>query len=82
MVNQIKLLFELISDYRHSRYREVPWGTIALAVGAVLYFLSPIDLIPDVINEYIMLVLLCNNLRLIAFFIGTLILNQKTTTVL
>ena len=27
----------------------MPWETIALAIGAIAYFVSPVDLIPDFI---------------------------------
>ena len=49
MINQIKLLFEMIRDYWKGEYRAVPWTSIAMAVGALVYFLSPVDLIPDFI---------------------------------
>lgn len=47
--NQIGLLFRMLWDYRSGAYREVPWKAVALAAAAVLYFLSPIDIIPDFI---------------------------------
>ena len=49
VVNQVKLLYELIRSYIDGSYREVPWMSIATAVAAVVYFLAPIDLIPDAI---------------------------------
>jgi uncharacterized membrane protein YkvA (DUF1232 family) len=49
LVNQVKLLYELIRSYIDGSYREIPWTSIATAAAAVVYFLSPIDLIPDVI---------------------------------
>jgi uncharacterized membrane protein YkvA (DUF1232 family) len=49
LVNQVKLLNELIRSYIDGSYREVPWVSIAMAVAAIVYFLAPIDLIPDVI---------------------------------
>jgi uncharacterized membrane protein YkvA (DUF1232 family) len=30
-------------------YREVPWQTIAIALGAIIYFVNPFDAIPDFI---------------------------------
>jgi uncharacterized membrane protein YkvA (DUF1232 family) len=30
-------------------YREIPYGSIVAAVAAILYFVSPIDFIPDFI---------------------------------
>jgi uncharacterized membrane protein YkvA (DUF1232 family) len=49
LVNQVKLLNELIRSYIDGTYREVPWVSIATAVAALVYFLAPIDLIPDMI---------------------------------
>ncbi len=45
--SDLKLLFELVNDYRKGEYREIPWTSIAAIIGALLYVLSPIDLIPD-----------------------------------
>jgi len=47
LFNQVKLLFGMIGDYWNGVYKDVPWYTIAMAVAAVVYFLSPVDLIPD-----------------------------------
>ena len=47
--NDIKLMVALISDYVDGNYKEVPWNVIASIVGAVVYFVSPIDVIPDFI---------------------------------
>lgn len=47
--DDFKLLFSLISDYYHGRYREVPWYVITAVGAAMLYILSPIDLIVDFI---------------------------------
>jgi len=46
-LNDIKLFFSLIRDYVNGNYREIPWYSIAAIVAALLYVLSPIDLIPD-----------------------------------
>lgn len=46
---EIKLLLSMIRDYWNGDYRDIPWSTVAAAVGALLYVLSPVDLIPDVI---------------------------------
>ena len=48
-VNAVKALFSLIRAYWLGEYREIPWYTIAAIVAALLYVLSPIDLIPDFI---------------------------------
>jgi uncharacterized membrane protein YkvA (DUF1232 family) len=48
-ISDIKLLFALIQDYFKGQYREVPFWSIAAIVAALLYVLSPFDLIPDFI---------------------------------
>jgi len=45
----LKLMISLIIDYSKGNYTDAPWSTIAAATGAVIYFVSPIDIIPDVI---------------------------------
>ena len=48
-VADAKLMFALVRDYANGSYRRVPFWTIAAIVAALLYVLSPIDLIPDFI---------------------------------
>ena len=43
------LLFSLVKDYASGAYRDIPFNIIAAAGAALLYVLSPIDLIPDFI---------------------------------
>ena len=45
----LSALIRLIRAYYNHRYRDVPWKTIVLAIGAIIYFVSPLDFIPDVI---------------------------------
>lgn len=40
-------LFSLLQDWYKGRYKDVPWLVISSVGGALLYVLSPIDLIPD-----------------------------------
>jgi len=49
MWNDIKLMISLLTDYINGNYKETPWGTIAAVAGAIVYFVSPIDVIPDFI---------------------------------
>ena len=48
-ISDLKILFSVVQDYVKGDYREIPWLTIAAIVFALLYVLSPIDLIPDFI---------------------------------
>jgi uncharacterized membrane protein YkvA (DUF1232 family) len=43
------VLGRLIKAYATGQYREVPWKTILLIVAAVIYFINPLDLVPDII---------------------------------
>lgn len=49
MLEQAKLLFQMIKDWKSGEYKEIPWEVIAAIVFAIIYFLSPIDVIPDFI---------------------------------
>jgi len=42
-------LVRLFTAYVHGTYRDIPWGSIVLVACAILYFVSPIDLVPDTI---------------------------------
>lgn len=44
----IKTFFMMLKDYFSGKY-PAPAGTIAAIIGTLLYVLSPVDLIPDVI---------------------------------
>lgn len=45
--SQIKAFIRMLKAYINKEYTVVPWASIVLAGGAVLYFLTPIDLILD-----------------------------------
>lgn len=43
------LLVRMLRAYHAGQYRTLPWRSLLLVVGAVLYFVMPADLIPDLI---------------------------------
>ena len=45
----IKTMIALLGDYLSGDYKEIPWKVIAAIAGAIVYFVSPIDIIPDFI---------------------------------
>jgi len=47
LFKQVKLSLEMLKDYKKGVYRNIPWKAIAIIVTAIIYFLNPIDLIPD-----------------------------------
>jgi uncharacterized membrane protein YkvA (DUF1232 family) len=49
MLSEIPILISLVKAYIEKRYANVPIGTVIAIVGALLYFLSPIDLVPDLL---------------------------------
>jgi len=48
-IDDVKLFFCMLKDFFTKKYTDVPVGTIMAIVCALLYVLSPIDLIPDFI---------------------------------
>ena len=42
-------LFRLLQAYIRHEYTDIPWGSIVMVAVAVVYFVSPIDIIPDFI---------------------------------
>jgi len=49
LFEDIRTMFSMVKDYASGAYREIPFGTIAAITGALLYVISPVDLIPDFI---------------------------------
>jgi len=43
------VLGRLIKAYALGQYKDVPWKTILLIVAAIIYFVNPLDLVPDII---------------------------------
>lgn len=43
------VLGRLTKAYAMGHYREIPWKTILIIVAAIIYFVNPIDLLPDFI---------------------------------
>ncbi len=48
-LKNIPLFLSLINNYASGRYKDVSISTIIAVVAAVLYFVSPVDVIPDTI---------------------------------
>ena len=45
--NNLNALFRLFQSYIHHDYTQIPWGSIILVVVAIIYFVSPFDLVFD-----------------------------------
>ncbi|MEA3422341.1 MAG: YkvA family protein [Bacillota bacterium] len=46
-LSNVPVLVSLVRSYAHKEYRDIPIGSVIAIVGALIYFVSPIDLIPD-----------------------------------
>ncbi|RDU38354.1 methyltransferase type 11 [Neobacillus piezotolerans] len=44
---KLQLLFELARAWAKGEYKDVSKGTILAVIGAIIYFVSPVDIIPD-----------------------------------
>lgn len=44
---KVRLLWMVIRDYANGTYRSVPWKAVGALVAAIVYVVSPVDLIPD-----------------------------------
>jgi uncharacterized membrane protein YkvA (DUF1232 family) len=48
LVKQVELLYRMLKDVTGGRFK-APWATISAITAALLYFISPIDVLPDFI---------------------------------
>ncbi|WP_026692250.1 YkvA family protein [Peribacillus kribbensis] len=44
---RLQLLFELVKAWSTGRYRDIPYRSLLMIVIGIIYFVSPIDFIPD-----------------------------------
>ncbi|NUM89266.1 MAG: DUF1232 domain-containing protein, partial [Bdellovibrionales bacterium] len=61
-------LLRLLKAWASGSYRAIPWQSIVWVVAALLYFLNPIDAIPDIlpggfIDDIAVLTLVINRIR-------------------
>ncbi len=40
-------LFRMLRAYLEGSYRDISWANLVLIVAAIIYFITPVDLIPD-----------------------------------
>lgn len=46
---RIKVIVRMLRAYATGQYQELPWKTMVMLVAGVIYFLMPLDLLPDFI---------------------------------
>ncbi len=49
LLSDIPLLVSLVKSYVSGEYKEIPYNTIIAIIATLLYVISPVDIIPDVI---------------------------------
>jgi uncharacterized membrane protein YkvA (DUF1232 family) len=47
--NDASTLTNLVKAWMRREYRDVPWSTLLLTAGALVYFVNPLDAIPDIL---------------------------------
>jgi uncharacterized membrane protein YkvA (DUF1232 family) len=45
----VKLIMRMITSYLDGSYNDTPWQTIVMLLAGLLYFITPLDAIPDFI---------------------------------
>jgi uncharacterized membrane protein YkvA (DUF1232 family) len=48
-ISMAQTFFRMVSSYLKGEYQQIPWKTLVLLVAGLLYFLMPLDFIPDFI---------------------------------
>jgi uncharacterized membrane protein YkvA (DUF1232 family) len=51
-IKQMKLAISLVKDFKSKRYTDIPWRSIAMLAAAVLYFINPFDMVPDMLPVF------------------------------
>jgi uncharacterized membrane protein YkvA (DUF1232 family) len=46
---KLSVFSRLASAYASGKYRDIPWKTVMTVLAAIIYFLNPLDLVPDFI---------------------------------
>lgn len=49
VLGKVKMLVRFLKAYATGAYREVPMKSVVIIIGVLVYFVSPLDLIPDVL---------------------------------
>ena len=49
MSDYLKMITRMITNYLNGSYNHTPWQTILMLVAGLLYFITPLDAVPDFI---------------------------------
>lgn len=48
-IDRVKTLIRMLRAYISGDYRQLPWKSLLMILGALIYFMMPLDMIPDFI---------------------------------
>ncbi len=48
----INALLSMLKAWAKGEYKELPWMTLVLTTGALIYFVNPLDAVPDMIPAF------------------------------
>lgn len=49
LLDKVTTLSRMVKAYFTGEYRIIPWGSIVKIIAVLIYFISPIDVIPDIL---------------------------------
>ena len=49
ILEKFQLLFSIVRDYAQGRYKDIPYKSIVLVIVGIIYFITPLDAVPDFI---------------------------------
>lgn len=47
--SEIRVLIAMLKSWVKGDYTDIPWMTLLLSVGALVYFVNPLDAVPDIV---------------------------------
>ena len=50
ILDDLRIMVKLISYWARREYTDIPWNSLLAIVGALVYFVNPMDLVPDFIH--------------------------------
>ena len=49
LLEKVTILSRMVKAYFTGEYKIIPWGSIVKIIAVLIYFISPIDVIPDIL---------------------------------
>ena len=50
--SDINALLSMLKAWAKGEYKELPWMTLVLTTGALIYFVNPLDAVPDMVPAF------------------------------